>query len=61
MKESNSKFCSVLVNDLGDILSHTCRPTREECKEYCEEFFPAWEKMKELGCKIVYAEIKLLD
>jgi len=39
-------ICAVLVND--------------KCEEFCEEFFPAWEKMKELGCKIIQAEISLI-
>ena len=55
-----SSICAVLVNDKGDILPYTCQPTKSQCEEFCQEFFPAWEKMKELGCKIVQAEIKLI-
>lgn len=53
--------CAVLVNDFGDIIPHTCRPYKSMCEEYCEEFFPAWEQMKKIGCKVVQAEIILLE
>ena len=53
--------CAVLVNDCGQILPYTCQPTMSQCEEFCKEFFPAWERMKELGCKVVQAEIVLIS
>jgi hypothetical protein len=58
MKENT--ICAVLVNDYGQILPYTCQPTMSQCEEFCSKFFPAWDRMKELGCKIVQAEIRLL-
>jgi len=45
------------LSDLGSILLHTMRPSQEESEEYCQEFFPAWEKMKELGCRVVRVDV----
>jgi len=57
----NKTVCAVLVNDLGDILPYTCQSTISQCEEWCEINFPAWDRMKELGNKIVQAEIVLID
>lgn len=59
--KKNYTVCAVLVNDKDEILSYTCQPTISQCEEFCQEFFPAWEKMKALGCRIVQAEINLLS
>lgn len=46
-----------LLNDAHSLLVFTCRPTTSQCEEFCKEFFPAWERMKEMGMKIVQVEI----
>ncbi len=51
----------MIVNDKGELLPYTCRSTISQCEEAAEkdEFFVpgAWEKMKELGAKVVQVEI----
>lgn len=52
----------VVVNNHNQILSYTCRSSMSQCEEYCEEFFSKkiWDKMKELGCKVVSAKLEIL-
>jgi len=60
MVSKRTRLCAVVVNDYGDILPYTCQSSKDSCEEHCQELFPDWEKLKELGCKIVQAELTLL-
>lgn len=55
-----SKLAWCVQNNKGDILVYTCQSSAEQCIDYAEDFFPAWEKMKELGCKIVPVRLERL-
>jgi len=33
------------------------RSTKQQCEEAAEMLFPAWKKMKELGCKVIQVKI----
>ena len=52
---------AAVLNSLGELLSYTVRSTKQECEENAEKIFPAWKRMKELGCKIVQVEIINLE
>jgi hypothetical protein len=52
-----SKLAACLKNDKGELLPYTVQSTIQQCEEFCEKFFPAWERMKELGYKVVQVNI----
>lgn len=54
-------IAAAVLNDFGQILPYTVCSTKQECEENAENFFPAWEKMKELGCKVIQVEIINLE
>lgn len=56
-------ICAVVVNDKGDILPYTCASSKESCEEHCEEYLfkGCWKTMKDLGAKVVQAEIIVLE
>jgi hypothetical protein len=60
-KKAEKTICAVVLNDEGQILSYTCKSTIQACEEWCEAHFPGWGKMKERGCKVVQAELRVLD
>lgn len=53
-------ICGVVINDQGHILPYTCQATMDGCEEWCKENLAAWDRMKELGAKVVQAEITIL-
>ena len=52
---------AAVLNDFGELLPYTVRSTKQECEANAKILFPAWEKMKELGCKVVQVEIINLE
>ena len=48
---------AAVLNDFGDILPYTVRATIQQCEDAAVQLFPAWKKMKKLGCKVVQVEI----
>lgn len=55
--EKKNTLAACLKNDKGQLLPYTTQSTMSQCEEFCADFFPAWEKMKELGSKIVQVRI----
>jgi hypothetical protein len=54
-------IAAMVLNDLGQLLPYTCQSTISMCEEKANSFFPAWEKMKELGAKVVQVEISMIE
>lgn len=52
-------FGGVIINNLGHILPYTVRGTLSQCEESAIEMWgeEAWEKLKEMGTKIVPCKI----
>ena len=48
---------AAVLNDFGQLLPYTVRSTEQQCEDAAGQLFPAWKKMKELGCKVVQVEI----
>jgi|19_taG_2_1085344.scaffolds.fasta_scaffold16977_5 hypothetical protein len=48
---------AAVLNEYNEILPYTVRSTKQQCEEYAEMIFPTWDKMKELGCKVIQVEI----
>jgi hypothetical protein len=55
------RIAAMVLSDLGQLIPHTCRSTISQCEEEADEELLAWEKMKELGAKVVQVEIRTLD
>ena len=49
--------CAVVVNEHGEPLAYTCQSTMSMCEEWAQQNLLAWDKMKELGYKVVQAEL----
>lgn len=61
MHSKNTSICAVVVNDIGQILIYTAQSTIERCEaEAVGRWGDAWYKMKELGAKVVQAELRIL-
>lgn len=54
-------IAAVVVNDFGHILPYTVQGTVEQCEEKAIERWgePTWNRIKELGGKVVSCEIVL--
>jgi hypothetical protein len=52
---------AAVLNEFDHLLPYTVRSTKQGCEENAEKIFPAWKKMKELGCKVVQVEIINLE
>ena len=53
----NKILCAVVVDEHDNILSYTCQATKEQVEEWARENFCAWDKLKELGARVVQAEL----
>lgn len=58
---AKSKIAACVLNDQGDLLPYTCQSTKSQVEEWAAENLLAWDKLKELGCKIVQVEIKVVE
>lgn len=58
---SKSRIAAMILNDHGDLLAYSCQSTHEQVEEWAQQNLPAWDKLKELGCKIVQVEIKVVE
>jgi hypothetical protein len=56
--EKATRLAACIKSDLGNLLPHTMRGSIQECEEYATTEVLAWERLKELGCKIVQVEIR---
>lgn len=54
-------ICAVILNGLGEILPYTCASTKEACEEHAKETIVAWNRLKDLGAKVVQCKIVLLE
>ncbi len=53
----NGYPAAMVKNDNGDLLVWTCQPLVSQCEEEASRSFPAWERMKQLGAKVVRVRI----
>lgn len=51
-----NKLCAAVVNDLGELLPYTCKSTIDAVEESMQEV-PGWEKLKDLGSRVVQARL----
>ena len=54
---STKMVCAVVVNDYGDILPYSCQATMQRCEEWAQEHLLGWDTMKQLGARVVQAEL----
>ena len=59
-EKPKSMIAACVLSDLGELLAYTTQSTMSRCEEYAAETLPAWERMKELGAKVVQVEIKVV-
>lgn len=50
-------LAAMVLSDQGVLLPHTCRYTMQACEEEASEDLAGWERMKELGARVVQVEI----
>lgn len=55
------RIAAMVVNDMGDLLPYTCQSTMSQCEEEAALNILAWDKLKELGARVVQVEIRTLD
>lgn len=55
------RIAAVVMSDLGELLPYTCQSSMEQCEEEAPKVLAAWDKMKELGAKVVQVEITTLE
>lgn len=55
------QIAAMVLSDLGHLIPHTCRHTVQECEENASKELLAWDKMKELGAKVVQVEISIIE
>ena len=63
---SREKKClaAVIVNDHGHILPWTAESTKQACEDNAPRIFGSedvWQKLKNLGAKVIQCEITLLE
>jgi hypothetical protein len=54
-------IAACVLSDLSELLAYTTQSTMSRCEEYAAETLPAWERMKELGAKVVQIEIMTVE
>ena len=61
-KVRQTRIAAVIVNDRGEILPSTTRATLQGCEEHAQASYgdPAWQRLKEMGCRVCPCEIVLL-
>jgi hypothetical protein len=55
------RLAAMVLSDKGELLPYTCQSTISQCEEEAPNVLAAWERMKELGAKVVQVEIRILD
>ena len=55
------RIAAMVLSDMGELLPYTCQSTMSQCEEEAARLLAAWERMKELGAKVVQVEIRTLD
>lgn len=55
-----SKICAAVLNDKGDLLPYTCQTYMDKVEENMAEN-PAWERLKEMGCRVVQTVLMTYD
>jgi hypothetical protein len=55
------RICAVVVNDLNQILVYTAQGSMSQCEEEAAKRWPHWDRLKELGCRVVPAEITIIE
>jgi hypothetical protein len=57
-------IAAMVLSDKGELLPYTCQGTMEQCEEEAPNVFAGewtWNKLKELGAKVVQVEISTLE
>lgn len=50
----SERIAACVLNDQGVMLPYTARSTKEQVEEWAAEYYgPAWNRLKELGCRVV--------
>jgi len=55
------RIAAMVMNERGELLPHTCQGSMDACEEEAPKVLAGWERMKELGFKVVQVEIRTLD
>lgn len=55
------RIAAMVLSDKGELLPYTCQNTMSQCEEEAPNILVGWDKMKELGAKVVQVEITILD
>lgn len=53
--------CAVVINQLGQVLPYTCQSPMSRCDEWAQANLTEWDKMKQLGARVMQAEIVVDD
>lgn len=54
-------IAAMVLSDRGELLPYTCQSTMSQCEEEAPKVLAAWDKMKELGARVVQVEITTLE
>jgi hypothetical protein len=59
-------LAAMVMNEYGQLLTHTCRYCKSLCEEDAEKFYDElkpglWAELKQLGAKVVQVEITVLE
>lgn len=54
-------IAAMVLSDEGKLLPYTCQSSMSACEEEVAITLPGWQRMKELGAKVVQVEIRTLD
>ena len=52
---------AIVVNNRNEILTYTCRGSKQSCEEYMIESYgeDVWKRLQEIGCSIRECEISI--
>lgn len=55
------RIAAMVMNDKGELLPYVCDSTKEQCEEKAASLFSTWDKMKELGAKVVQVQVEVIE
>ncbi len=53
MRELEIRIAGTVLNDYGNLLAYSTNNSMHSCEEWASKNLLAWERAKELGCKVI--------